>query len=84
MISISETSAFDGSQIIEEELDVGLTDLCNGNPNTVAVFLLSGSLQAIHLRIMVRYLSNGKVDTRDMDVSNGFWHIECLFSKKKT
>ena len=67
---------------ISENLDVGLTNLCDTHADSLYMTLLSGKIRNVILRVMIRYMTLNGVVERDMDFKNGFWYVRLLFVKK--
>lgn len=68
---------------ISENLDIGLTNLCDRHATTLHQALLSGTIRNVQLKIAVRYMTQSGVVERDFDFSNGgFWYVRLLFVKK--
>ena len=67
---------------ISENIDVGLTNLCDKHSNTLHQTLLSGRIRNVILRVAVRYMTLDGIVERDMDFKNGFWYLRLLFVKK--
>ena len=67
---------------LNEDVNVGLEDLCRGNPNIESVFLLPGDIQQVNLQLYTRYFQEGIIKRRPTDMANGFWSCKLLFSKK--
>ena len=86
--SFVSTSVFEPGQAlnrlanISENLDIGLTNMCDKHANTLHQTLLTGKIRNIQLRIAVRYMTPDGIVERDMDFSNGFWYLRLLFVKK--
>ena len=74
--------ALDKLANVSENLDVGLTNMCDKHANTLHQPLLSGKIRNVQLRIAVRYMTINGVVEKDMDFSNGFWYARLLFIKK--
>ena len=68
---------------IQEDLDIGLTNLCDKHATTLHQGLLSGVIRNIQLRIAIRYISSSGIVEKDFDFTNGgFWYLRLLFVKK--
>jgi hypothetical protein len=68
---------------IQEDLDIGVTNLCDRHATTLHQGLLSGVIRNIQLRIAIRYINTEKVTEKDFDFTNGgFWYLRLLFVKK--
>lgn len=67
---------------IEEDVDIGLTNLCDKHPTVLHQLLLGGVIRSVQLKIMIRYIDTEKIYERDIDFANGFWYIRLLFVKK--
>ena len=77
------TSHVKKNRIVQETVNLGLEDLCRGNPNTITNFLLPGEIRYCQFTLQTRYLSGGKIIKVPSDFENGgFWSLQLLFSKK--
>ena len=81
---VTSDDMFTRKQVVEERIDLGLTDFTRNNPDTVAVMMLPGYIQVMDILLQVRYFSNGKIVTQNMDFSNGFFDFKLILSKKAT
>ena len=63
---------------------MGLEDLARGNPNVASVFMLPGSIRQVTITLYTRYYVEGKIVRVPTDMTNGFWALKLLFSKKST
>lgn len=70
--------------VMKELLKIGLQDLTNNNPDYTSIFLLPGKIRHVNVKLVTRYLSNGKIVTIPTDMRDGTWEMKLLFSKKKT
>lgn len=75
---------FDEENVVEQNLDVGLTDYCANETETIHQLLLPGTIHGVNLKLMVRYLRDTTVVEKDIDFANGFWYLRLLFVKKET
>ena len=67
---------------ISENIDVGLTNMCDKHATVLHQKLLPGNIRNVQLRVMVRYKTMDGIVERDMDFKNGFWYVRLLFVKK--
>lgn len=67
---------------IEEDVDIGLTNLCDKHPTVLHQLLLGGIIRSVQLKIMIRYIDKENIFERDIDFANGFWYLRLLFVKK--
>ena len=69
----------------DDKLQVGTVDLVRGSREIQAVTMLPGVIQAVNTSLFTRYLTDGKIVTSPVDVSeDGFWRLALLFTKKTT
>jgi len=69
---------------ITEDVNVGLEDLARGNPNITSIYLLPGSIRQVTIELFTRYYVNGLVRRVATDMTQGFWSLKMIFSKKET
>lgn len=81
---VTSDETFTRKQVIEERIDLGLTDFTRGNPDSVGVLMLPGYIQVMNIVLQVRYFTGDGIFTKDMNFSNGFFDFKLLFSKKST
>ena len=83
-VSFNEENLFEENIMVTQNLDVGLTDYCANEFETVHQLLLPGTIRAVNLKLMVRYLRHTTVVEKEINFSNGFWYLRLLFVKKVT
>ena len=69
---------------LTEQLDVGATDYCLNQSETIHQLLLPGAIRAVNLFVRCRYIANGTFSDVDIDFKNAFWYLKMLFCKKQT
>ena len=69
---------------LKENLDVGATDYCLNQSETIHQLLLPGAIRAVNVFIRCRYLSDGVFQEIDIDFKNAFWYMKMVFCKKQT
>ena len=84
----SEVGVFENrlqnKNIIKEALKIGLEDMCSGNQNSTSVYLLPGKIRHMNIRLMTRYLHEGKFKTVPTNMRDGTFILKLLFTKKQT
>ena len=70
--------------VMKEVLKIGLEDLTNANPDYTSIFLLPGKIRHVNIKLITRYMSEGKVVEVPTDMKDGTWVLKLLFSKKVT
>ena len=66
-----------------ETINLGLTDLCRGNPNVHTTILLPGEIPHANVRVETTYLEGKAFKTTPMDFgTHGFWSLKLLLAKK--
>ena len=66
-----------------ETVNMGLEDLCKGNPDVHAMLLLPGEVQHANVRVETTYLQNKKFVTTPTDFgTHGFWSLKLILAKK--
>ena len=69
---------------IKEVLKIGLVDMTRNNPDYTSIYLLPGKIRHVNIKLMTRYMSEGKVVRVPTDMQDGTWVLKLLFSKKQT
>jgi len=69
---------------IKEVLKIGLVDMTRNNPDYTSIYLLPGKIRHVNIKLITRYLSEGKVVRVPTDMQDGTWDLKLLFSKKQT
>ena len=67
---------------VTESFQAGMHNLTLHNPDYESNLLLPGSIHQVHLMLYTRYLQDNKIVSVKTDLTDGFWHIRMLFSKK--
>lgn len=70
--------------VMKEVLKIGLEDLTNSNPDYTSIFLLPGKIRHVNIKLVTRYMSEGKIVEVPTDMRDGTWVLKLLFSKKVT
>ena len=70
--------------VMKEVLKIGLEDLTNSNPDYTSIFLLPGKIRHVNIKLVTRYMSEGKIVEVPTDMKDGTWVLKLLFSKKAT
>ena len=73
-----------GDITLKENMDVGATDYCLNQSETIHQLLLPGVIRSINVFVRCRYLANGVFSETDIDFKNAFWYLKMSFSKKLT
>ena len=69
---------------LTEQLDVGATDYCVNQSETIHQLLLPGVIRSVNVFVRCRYLMDGKFSEKDIDFKNAFWYLKMIFCKKET
>lgn len=68
---------------VRETINMGLEDLCRGNPDVHTMLLLPGDIQHANIRIETTYMQNKKFVTIPTDFgTHGFWSLKLILAKK--
>ena len=70
--------------VMKEVLKIGLEDLTNSNPDYTSIFLLPGKIRHVNIKLVTRYMSEGKIVEVPTEMKDGTWVLKLLFSKKVT
>ena len=81
-ISFTDQTLVNNMCNLEEDMEIGLIDLCDKHAETLHQTLLPGRIRNVQLRIAVRYKATSGVVERDMDFTDGLWYLRLLFVKK--
>ena len=69
---------------IRESLDVGMTDYCKADTETIHQLLLPGAIRQVNIFVRCRYLQGGAFVEKEIDFKNAFWYLKMVFAKKQT
>lgn len=81
-VSIQDDERMLQSNKITESFMAGIHNLTLNNPDYESNLLLPGAIHQIHLMLYTRYLQDNKIVSVKTDLTDGFWHVRMLFSKK--
>ena len=83
-VTIEDDNKVHQGNTVSEKISIGLADLTRKNSEMISVFMLPGEIYHANFQLEIRYFSEGKIISVPANMENGFWHLEILFSKKKT
>ena len=68
---------------VHEQFHPAAFNLTRGYPNYESNHFINGPLQAVNFKLLMRYIDEKKkITSVKMDMTDGFFQIRCVFSKK--
>jgi hypothetical protein len=78
-----EASGDYGTYTVRETVNLGVEDMCRGNPDTHSTLLLPGEFHHANVVVETRYMENKTFKRVQTDFGiHGFWSLKLLLAKK--